>query len=333
MVRPVTYSYTVNFTGSVDTTQRPGQITSAELTEIGDVLSIQPRGNLYSATVVPIRADSLPWDRYTSVEVACRYDDDANKVHDQASAVLTSGSPDLTWPLFVVDPSKRSFSYQLIFALAAGGTSTAPWLTSDDGKVDIPDPFPNKSTLMVLPSVDWTAVDQVLVHLAYPNKAQPVVQKNFIFNKNATAAQSFVADRQDPTQTSIYYEARIISKNGQVWAVPGSVTTDSFLLVEPGMKGHQILAIRPENVDFSSLQVTSIDVQARYVDAKNAFNASGAFKLAAASDVQLFPYDYIDPSIAPEYRYDIQFDNGQTRSFDWAPASGEAATISLSNLG
>jgi len=332
MVRPVTYSYTVNFAG-VDTTQRPGQITSGQLTEIGDVLSIQPRGNLYSATVVPIRADSLPWDRYPSVEVACRYDDDANGIHDQASAVLNSGSPELTWPLFLIDPSKRTFSYQLIFTLAAGGTSTTPWLSSDDGKVDIVDPFPDKSTLMVVPSVDWTTVDQVLVHLAYPSQAHPVVQKNFIFNKNAAAAQSFVADRQDPTQTAIYYEARILSKNGQVWTVPGSVTTDSFLLVQAGMKGHQILAIRPENVDFSSLQVTSIDVQARYIDDKNAFNASGAFKLAAASDVQLFAYDYIDPSIAPEYRYDVQFDNGQTRSFDWAPASGEAATISLSNLG
>ncbi len=185
---------------------------------------------------------------------------------------------------------------------------------------------------MVVPSVDWTTVDQVLVHLAYPSQAQPVVQQNFIFNRNASAAQSFVADRQDPTQTAIYYEARILSKNGQVWSVPGSVTTDSFLLVQPGMKGHQILAIRPENVDFSSLQVSSVDVQARYVDPKNAFNASGTFKLAAAGDVQLFAYDYIDPSIAPEYRYDVQLDNGQTRSFDWAPASGDAATISLSNL-
>jgi hypothetical protein len=332
MVRPVTYSYVVNFLGSVDTTQRPGQITSGQLTEVGDVISIQPRGNVYSSMVVPIRADSLPWDRYSSVEVACRYDDDANHIHDQASALLNSGAPELSWPVFLIDPTNRSFTYQLVFTLASGATSTTPWLTSDDCRVDIVDPFPDKSTLMVVPSVDWTTVDQVLVHLAYPSEAQPVVQKNFIFNKTAAAAQSFIADRQDPTQTAIYYEARILSKNGQVWSVPGSVTTDSFLLIQPGMKGHQILAIRPENVDFSSLQVTSVDVQTRYVDPKNAFNASGEFKLAAASDVQMFAYDYLDPSIAPEFRYDVLFDNGQTRSVDWAPASGEAATIGLSNL-
>ncbi len=331
MVRPVTYSYIVNFAG-VDTSQRPGQLASGQLVETGDVLSIQPRGNLYSNTVIPIRADSLPWDRYPSVEVACRYDDPANSVHGEASAVLTSAAPDITWPLFLVNPAKRTFSYQLIYTMASGGTSTAPWLTTDDGKVDIDDPFPAKSTLMVLAAVDWTAVDQVLVHLAYPSKANPVVQKNFIFNANASDAQNFVADRKDPTQTSIYYEAKVILKNGKVWSVPGSVTTDSFITIQSDMVGHQILTVKPENVDFLSVQVTSIDVRARYVDAKNGYNSSAAFTLATQADVQSFAYDYVNPAIAPEYSYDVQFANGQTRSFDWAPASSGTVTIGLSNL-
>jgi hypothetical protein len=332
MIRPVTYSYTVNFAG-VDTTQRPGQITSPGDVEIGDVLSIQPRGKLYSNTVIPIRADSVPWDRYPSVEVACRYDDDANGVHDQASAVLNSSNTDVNWPLFLIDATKRSFSYQLIYTTAAGGTTKTPWLTTDDGKVDIADPFPTKSTLMVLPAVDWSAVDQVLVHVAYPSAAKPVVQKNYIFNSKNPDAQTFVADRQDPSQAAIYFEAKIISKNGKIWNVPGSVTTDSFVTIQPGMNGHQMLAVRAEDVDFASLQVNAVDVQVRYNDAKNGFSAQAAYTLAAPSDVQSFEYDYIDPTIAPEFRSDVQFDNGQTRSFDWAPARGGAAVVDLSNLG
>jgi hypothetical protein len=68
MVRPVAYTYAVNF-GAVDTSQRPGQLTTGELTEIGDTIGIQPGDALYSTPPVPIRADSLPWDRYPSVEV------------------------------------------------------------------------------------------------------------------------------------------------------------------------------------------------------------------------------------------------------------------------
>ena len=131
------------------------------------------------------------------------------------SVVLTAKSPEFTWPLFLIDPAHRAFEYRLTYTLASGGTTASPWLTTDAGKIDIGDPFPTKSTLMVMPGVDWTTTDQVVVHLAYPSKAHPVVQQNFIFNSGASASQSFVADRQDPSQTSIYFEARIISKKAK----------------------------------------------------------------------------------------------------------------------
>jgi hypothetical protein len=331
MVRPVTYTYTVNFTG-VDTTQRPGQLVTGELTEMGDTIGIQPRATLFEATVVPIRADALPWDRYPSVEVAARYDDDDNKIHLQASAVLNSQNSELTWPLFLRDPAKRSFSYRLSYQLAAGSTTSTPWLTTDAGKIDIVDPFPAKSTLLIVPAVDWNTTDQVLVHVAYPSNDNPVVQKSYIFNKANPAAQTFVADRQDPAQTSIYYEASIINRNGTVWSVPGSVTTDSFLTVQPAMKGHQLVTIRPEQVDFASAHVTEVDVQLRYVDSKNNLGSAATVKLVAKSDVQSFAYDYVDASTRPEFRADINLDNGQTKSLDWSPVTSDAVTIRLSNL-
>ena len=331
MVRPVTYTYTVNFTG-VDTTQRPGQLVTGELVEVGDTIGIQPRATLYEATVVPIRADALPWDRYPSVEVAARYDDDANKIHLQASAVLTSQNPEVTWPLFLRDPAKRSFSYRLTHQLAAGSTTSTPWLTTDAGKIDIADPYPAKSTLLIVPAVDWNTADQVLVHVTYPGNENPVVQKSYIFNKTNTAAQTFIADRQDPAQTSVYYEASIINRNGTVWSVPGSVTTDSFLTILPGMKGHQVVTIRPEQVDFANAHVTEVDVQLRYVDSKNNISSAATLKLVADSDVQRFIYDYVDASTRPEFRADINLDNGQTKSLDWSPVTNNAVTIGLSNL-
>ncbi len=331
MVRPVSWTMTVNFTG-VDTSQRPGQLISQPATEIGDSLGVNPRGALYSIATVPVRADSLPWDRYPSVEVACRYDDDGGKVHLQASAVLTSQSNELNWPLFMCDPNKRSFSYQLAYTLASGGVSTTPWLMSDEGKIDIDDPFPTKSTVMVIPALDWTSVSQALVHVCYPNADNPVVEKNYIFSSANSGAQTFVADRQDPTQTSIAYEGRIIARNGAVWTVPRSVTTDSSLTIQSGMKGHQIVTVQTEKVDFAGAHVTEVDVQLRYADARNNLTAAASYKLVAQTDVQRFAFDYLDPSVSPEFRADIQLDNGQTKSLDWSPVSGGAVVISLENL-
>jgi hypothetical protein len=98
------------------------------------------------------------------------------------------------------------------------------------------------------------------------------------------------------------------------------------------MMGHQIVTVRPEQIDFPSVRVSEVDVQVRYADQKNNLSAVGAFKLAQASDVQRFAYDYLDPSISPEYRADVQLANGQTRSLDWSPISNNAVTIGLSQL-
>jgi hypothetical protein len=55
-------------------------------------------------------------------------------------------------------------------------------------------------------------------------------------------------------------------------------------------------------------------------------------KLAQMTDAQRFAFDYVDPAIRPEYRADIQLDNGQTKSFDWTPIGGSNVTIPLSQL-
>jgi hypothetical protein len=332
MQRPVTYTYTVNFK-NVDTTQRPGQLTSEPLSLTGDVLDIEPRNDLYGITIVPIRAYDLPWDRYPNVEVECHYVDEPNAINLQVSAVLSSQTPELDWPLFLRDRTHRSFNYRLTYSLASGGTTVTPWVTTDAAKIDVVDPCPSKVTLVVVPALDWAVFDQALVFVSYPSKDNPAAQKEYAMTKSNNASQAFVAERQNSSQNLIYYEARLIKHNGQLWAVPGSYTSDKYLVLQDGMRGHQIISVRPEQVDFASKAVSQIDVQLRYVDPQNSLNAIKKFTLSAMSDVQNFSYDYLNDQISPEYRADIQLANGQTKSSDWAPISGNTVTIQLDQLG
>ena len=331
MVRPITYTYTVNFKNA-DTTQRPGALTSVEKTAVGDVIDIEPRNDLYAIMVVPIRADRVPWDRYPSVEVECRYVDDAHGIHLQASALLSSQNPELTWPLFMRDVTRRQFDYRLTFSLATGTTTVTPWATTGDGKVDINDPFPSKLDLLVIPALDWNTFDEAIVFLAYPDHDNPAVQQTYAFTKANAAAQHFIAERQDAGETLIYFEAKLIRKNGQIWSIPGSMISGSMLAIQDGMKGHQIVTVKPEAVDFAAKRIGEIDVQLRYVDAKNNLNAASKFTLATASDARSFAFDYLDPSISPEYRADIQLDNGETKNIDWTPIAAGTLTIPLSQL-
>lgn len=331
MQRPVTYTYTVNFK-NVDTTQRPGQLTSGTLTAIGDVLDIEPRNDLYGITVVPIRAYGFPFDRYPSVEVECRYVDQANGINLQPSAIITSQNPEVDWGLFMCDTTQRSFDYRLTYNLAAGGTSVSPWITTNSSKIDIVDPFPNKITLTVVAALDWTQFMQVLVFLAYPSKDKAVQQQSLVLNQSAPTAAPFVVDRQDPTQNVVYYEARLIKKNGQVWTIPGSVTSDAYLILQDGMKGHQIITVVPEQVDFGAKQIGQINVQLKYVDAANNINIAQSVTITSATDVRTFAYDFLSSQVSPQYRADIQLNNGQTKSIDWTQVSGTVLTIPLSQI-
>jgi hypothetical protein len=331
MVRPVSYNYTVNFK-NVDTTQRPGKLVSKDLSVVGDVLDVEPRNDVYGVTIVPIRAFGFPWDRYPSVEVDCRYVDAANGINLQPSAVLTAQNPEVDWSLFMCDTSQRSFDYRLTYSLAAGGTTVAPWTTTDAGSIEVVDPYPTKITLTVLAALDWTQFAEALVFIAYPSKAAPVVQQSFTLNQANPSAPPFEADRQDPTQNLIYFEARLIRTNGQVWTVPGSVTSNQYLILQDGMKGHQIVTIVPQQVDFGASQIAEIDVQLRYLDPANAINTTESVTLSSATDVRSFAYDYLNDQIGPQYRADVHLNNGQIKSIDWSPIDGNTLTIPLGQL-
>ena len=331
MERPVSYNYTVNFK-DVDTTQRPGKLTSSELTVVGDVLDVEPRNDLYGVTVVPIRAFGFPWDRYPSVEVECRYVDKTNGINLNPSAIMNNQNQEVDWSLFTCDPTARSFDYRLTYSLAAGGTTVTPWTTTDEAKIDVLDPFPTKISLTVLAALDWSVFVEALVFVAYPSKTAPVSQQSFTLNQANATAPPFVVDRQDPTQNLIYYEAHLVRTNGQVWTIPGSVTSDQYLILQDGMKGHQILSVVPQQVDFNANQIASIAVQLRYVDPANSINATESVSLTSATDVRSFSYDYVNDQIAPEYSATIALNNGQSKNIDWTQISGNVVTIPLGQL-
>jgi hypothetical protein len=169
-----------------------------------------------------------------------------------------------------------------------------------------------------------------MVFAAYPSKQNAVVQQTYVLNKNTPAAPPFIAERKDATANLVYYEARIIRTNGSVWTIPGSVTSDAFLILQDGMLGHQILSIVPEQVDFNALQIANISVSLRYVDPANNINATETVTINTAADIRSFAYDYSDETISAQYSAVINLQNNQTRSVDWTPVSGNNIVIPIS---
>ncbi|HTB21490.1 MAG TPA: hypothetical protein VK914_02165 [bacterium] len=331
MSTPVSYVYTVYFK-DVDTTQRPGQLSSATYTANGNV-DIEPRGQLYDVTVIPVQAFGLPWDRYTSVEVECQYVDAANAINQQPSAVLNSQNTAINWSLFLINPELRSFNYRLTYALATGGTSVSEWISTNEATINISDPFPDKVGLTVLAALDWTQFSQALVFLAYPSKASPAAQQTYTLTQSNPTSPAFEAERQNSSQVFVYYEAQLVMLNGTVWSVPGSVTSSAYLILQNGMKGHQIVVVQAAAAPtFAACKVTEIDVQVSYADPANSINVSQTFTLSSQGDTFNFAYDYLNPQISAQYSATIKLNNGQTKSVALTPVSGNAVVIPLSQL-
>jgi hypothetical protein len=186
--------------------------------------------------------------------------------------------------------------------------------------------------LTVLAALDWTVFSEALLFLAYPSKQSPVTQQTYTLTQSAPSTPAFEVERQDASQTFIYYEAHLIQQNGQVWTVPGSVTSDAYLILQNGMKGHQIIVVQSEAIDFSVKNVTEIDVQLRYVDPANSINITQSLVLNSKGDTRTFAYDYLNEQISAQYSASIPLSNGQTKSIPWTAVSGNTVVIPLSQL-
>src|SRR6185295_7944377 len=135
----VTARYTVNF-GDIDGTERPKTLVSEPNTITDDNLEIDPR-QLYSMVPVPLDATLFPWDRYANVEVALRYDDDAEHIAQSDVIVLDKNKPASEWSMFVRNPELRTFSYRLSYRSADRPDRQDDWNDTDEERITIRDPM------------------------------------------------------------------------------------------------------------------------------------------------------------------------------------------------
>jgi hypothetical protein len=322
MAREVTYRYSVTFKDA-DRTQRPVTLETTTLTTRDDKLEIVPRDLLYAILDVPVSALGVPWAHYPAVDVDCRYSDDANAIHQEASFRLTEASPSQRFRIFARDPSQRSFDYRITYRGADSKDLAQPWVTPDNEQVQVRDPYPSKRQLTVVPQLDWNTIDRAFVDLTYDDATA-----SFEMNAKNTASQTAVFEVKDRTHTLVAYEVTILTKAGATITVPKSFTTDRRLIVRADMRGHRVVAIAPDQVSFSDAHVKQIDIEIQYADATNGLSFSDKFTFKSAGDHAAFEFDYVDGA-KNRYAYKLttRLDNGLARETDWTEASDDTLTV------
>jgi hypothetical protein len=327
MKREVTASYKVNFKG-VDSSEQPIMLESPTRVVTVDNLEIQPR-ELYAIMQVPVVALNFPWDRYSHVEVMLRYKDEAHRINLEEDFLLDKQNPEKTWKIFAQDSSKTSFLYKLIYRAVDNQDIEIPWAETDLERLVIRDPFPNKRTLQIVPNFNFNEVDRVFVDVTYEDKANDVLEeRSFEFSSTDPATKTFSVDLVDSNQRLVAFETVIMFKDGRMIEIPPSFTLDRRIVVRADMKGHRIVRVSAQELDFSTNQLKEAQVDIRYDDEVNGLSFADRFIFKSPGDVSTFEFDYVDKQKS-EYRYDITylFNSGLLKSLSDQSAGADGLIL------
>ncbi len=321
MKRQATASYKVTFK-DVDSTDRPVVMESKPQTIEGDTLEINPR-ELYSIVNVKIIALGFPWDKYSAVEIQTRYADNVNHLKAVQTFVLQKDKQENTWTVFVLDRTKTSFDYKIIYRAVDNRDIEMPWTTTDQEQITIRNPFPKKLKVDLAASASlWVDTERVFVDVSYEDPANDIVEsKSYVFDK-ITSSDTFLVDLADPSKRLVTYSVTFMMLNGTVFEVPKSVTRLPRIVISRVMKGHKIIQVHPKPVDFASKKLTKMTAELRYKSPQD--SANDVFTFESKDDLQYFEFDYINAQNA-KYSYQITylFSNGMARTTDWQESEAD----------
>lgn len=329
MVREVSTRYSVSFQGA-DRTERPITLTSPTTITQFENLEINPR-ELYSILHVPIISLNFPWERYPHVEVQTRYWDEENEIRIEDGFMLSSDRSEETWKVFLLDPSKTQYQYKLIYRAADHKDIEMPWIETDDERIRLTDPYPNKRVLSVVPSFNWEEISMVFVDLSYRDPDNQLRHdQSMVFSAAEPGIQNFQVGLINSDRRKVGYRITVLFKNGSVVEIPPSFTFENRIIVRSDMKGHIIVRLSPEDGDFATHQLKKMTVELQYEDEQAGLSYTDLYTFDASDQAAYFEFDYVDTQhIQYQYRIKRQFTNGLSTTTEWAKDRTETLVLPL----
>jgi hypothetical protein len=331
--RDVKTRYQVTFK-NVDSTQQPSMLESSEKTTIFDYLEINPR-ELYAIISIPIfTITSFPWQRYESVQVRVRYIDEGNGIRLEQTFFLQSSGSEKYWNMFVKDSQKQRFQYQLIYKPTPGNSYYKTSWIEGEGQIVINNPFPQRRTVTVISLLNWTKIKAVSVELFYQDLNNKINEnKQLEFTESDSDAKVFSANLLNPDQYLVKYQVTFIFKNENTWVIPESTTLDRRIFIQEEMKGHQIIKIKAEAIDFKVTNIQEILIEASYEDSAAGLKNVQSFIFDSSDDYAYFEFDYVsDRRKQYRYRTTYRFLNHPPGITDWQEGDTETLVLEAKTL-
>ncbi|MBK7820436.1 MAG: hypothetical protein IPJ61_05015 [Tessaracoccus sp.] len=325
VLAPVDVSYDVLFSSAA--TGRPRSITAGPESIDGDVIQIAPRdGAGYELRWISFTVTGFPWELYPTIEVHCRYEDPDNGIRISNQYGLTQAQNSGAWPVFALDPTRRTVGYRLILHGTDGRTWDSGDLETDDDQIRISDPFGTRRTVdIVAPAAMFgTQVDRAFIDVSYEDLANNVRKReSFELSAADPATKRFVVELVDPARRRVTYKVSLLRTDGIVVDIPESTTEQDRIFVSAQMRGHRTIAVTTDGVNLAANGIRHATVETLYERPTLGLRFADSVTLTTDSPRDTIEYDYADGDPAISYRVIHTFDNGLTRQGPWTTTSGD----------
>ncbi len=326
MVMPVDLEYIVDLVPA-DAGERPGQLSSGKIEVLTDSRNIQPREQFSLETIPVLTLPGFPFDRYPLVEVQLRYDDPDHRIRQDDLVRITKDTPEASWQRFLVGEPVAPVMARITYRAADQRDHIAPFAPLTGPQVDVPDPFPRRLKVDLVPVLDFAQVDRAFVDLVYEDAANGIKVEDSIEVVAGERPRPFIADRADPTVSSTRYRITALMKDSTVREGPWSTTLISRILVTADQRGHRSVTLRSP-ADFTAQGLARIDVEARANDETAHLSVEDRFEFTAPGTTGVFEFDFKDPTAdAFELKIHRLFSNGLSTDKDWSRFDEDSVTI------
>ncbi len=331
MLKDVSISYDVHFKDS-DSMERPIKLSSTPETIKIENFEVRPN-ELYGNLPVAIMALDFPWETYSHIEVITKYEDLDNGINIDESFLLDSKKTEAIWNLFTLDPKKTTFSYKLIYRAVDHRDLEMPWAETDNEKITIRDPFPNKRKISFVPAVNWTEVKNIFVDVTYEDEENSIREQQAVsFNESDNNPKEIVLQEfKNPEQRIIQYKVTLLFTDGRILEVPTCQTLTDRVFITPQMRGHKIITIDPGGIAFKAKKIKEAKLTVKYEDIEAGLSFNDSFSFATAKDrIRYFEYDFMDAEQAElQYQLTLHHTNGMNKSTDWIKSNEDELTLSI----
>jgi hypothetical protein len=326
MIEPVSLRFVADLKPA-DAGERPNRLESPPVEVLGESQALEPR-DLFSLETIPVLTlPSFPFDRYPQVDVQLRYTDAAHAIRQDDVVRLTKEQPNGAWQRFLVGPPAAPIMAKVIYRALDHRDRETPFEPLARPQVDVPDPFPQRLKVSIVPALDFTRVDRAFVDLEYDDEANRVRVEDSIEIAPNQAVRPFIVDRVNPRLGRVRYKIAILMKDSTLFEGPWSTTLSSRIFVRADLKGHRAVTLNaPAN--FTAVGLERVTVEARAKDEIAGLAFADRFDFTAPGSTATFEFDFVDPvSDAFELKVKLLFRNGMSAEQDWQRFDRDEVTI------